>query len=513
MRIGKGPGGVMSHGAPGRALAESSLTLARASSSEDLLSRPVVGAFLRASRYERYAASLKHVLPERRVRVPLREAFRELHVTELGDIDATALELLIGERLKVVLAGTGTEDTSSAFRRVAADYPEGFSLLGLAALPTHGALKRAYRSAAMAHHPDRGGTHQRMQEVNAAFAAMEAAISQGWGRVEEKGGGGVTASDTVAQEKLVPEEEPLYQEALLEIGIRSWAAYRLGVNRLLVSLSVSLCDLDGVRVHLSPLLGDPAWARLLVAWRSIEADSFNTITPDEKAFPRVARIPQTTPPLTGDLVDAYRMLILGKDRSTAGVIREWFYDSLPLHDVRDEYWASIREALEAPDPARFSNRAAKPCPDEAQYAFRSGLVGSSELDSILAQERERQRDRAERQTKCDEFVNSVGFIRLPDEELEEVDRDEECIAPEPGYFADRDVELSKEQWTEYLIAFQRAPISVDLVEKWQFSRLGRLRLWKRRKRPLRAAIEAEAHFFIGLFPDVASHWRRLGGEG
>lgn len=67
-----------------------------------------------------------------------------------------------------------------------------------------GPLKRAYRRAAMDAHPDRGGTNERMQAVNAAYAKLrdELEIKRPTARVGRvvrmhSTGGGTSASTNV----------------------------------------------------------------------------------------------------------------------------------------------------------------------------------------------------------------------------------------------------------------------------------------------------------------------------
>lgn len=100
-------------------------------------------------------------------------------------------------------------------------------------------IKRAYRRAALTHHPDRGGDQQRMKQVNAAYevlsdpvrrAEYDQALGQAWATAEER-----ARSQGQAQSAPPPKEGPREPGGQREPDYgplyRQWQAHEAGVRR------------------------------------------------------------------------------------------------------------------------------------------------------------------------------------------------------------------------------------------------------------------------------------------
>ena len=115
-------------------------------------------------------ASQRMVDERRAAQVPLLAAFAAFFeaVDATPDAETTLDELYFGAGRR----GRTSRRADDAFDSAVALYPDAVEVLGLSPPLTHDRLKTAYRAAALAHHPDRGGDMATMQLIVAAHVAL-----------------------------------------------------------------------------------------------------------------------------------------------------------------------------------------------------------------------------------------------------------------------------------------------------------------------------------------------------
>lgn len=488
---------------------------------DDLLASPAVGLFLAASQHELYYASINRATRKRDHRPQLLAALLPIAELNSTERDRAAVELLIGDRLKTITASPAQPSTSAQvrafyvakrFERLAATHERGMCLLGINAVPTHHDLKVAYRSAAKVHHPDRGGTTQDMQHLNAAFSALAALLAEesettstDEARAAQRHPGDL-AADTV-----LAEVEQIYREWLPELLIRSWPAYDFSVRRVLFNLSVDACELDLVRRWFGRLSTDSRCLSWLRACHKLEVETLCLRLPDERLFPVLAATRDSAPWSVGYFVEASQLLRASGDHRCAREIADWVHALHSTQDGLDEDWCQILERLQSEVPTTVGafRRAKHKSVAWARNAHRFRLIRQEELDVAESRAASSATQSAERQKRCDDYRAKVGFIRLKNEPVPTVDPAEEFLAPESSYFKGAVQYLNVEQYAEYWIAFNHPSAPVELMEKWQWTRMARLREERACGTVYPEHVRREAGFLAAIFPESATRWKAV----
>ena len=132
----------------------------------DYLADRLLASYFEAREHESYYNSLKHV--------DTRRDFHETIIPVLIDFIGEALSSLNTSALDAVIEAAATarrvirpaQDIVAEARRLNS---VGFDLLAIGADLTLDSLKSRYRQAARKYHPDAGGSHEEMIQVNEAY--------------------------------------------------------------------------------------------------------------------------------------------------------------------------------------------------------------------------------------------------------------------------------------------------------------------------------------------------------
>jgi len=135
----------------------------------DFLASPVTSSFFNVRELEAYFRSIKRKSPQRDFHERILSVIHLFLDATERTADREGIDALIESGNLI----GNPESDESALKLARKTHPDGFQLLELKEPFTFDSLKRAYRLAALKHHPDKGGTHASMIAINEVRIPVE----------------------------------------------------------------------------------------------------------------------------------------------------------------------------------------------------------------------------------------------------------------------------------------------------------------------------------------------------
>jgi hypothetical protein len=388
----------------------------------DYLADRLLASYFEARENESYYNSLKHV--------DTRRDFHEAIIPVLIDFIGEVLSSLNTSALDVVIETAATarkvirpaHDIVAEARRL---HSVGFKLLRVGTNLTLDSLKSLYRRAARRYHPDAGGSHEEMIQVNEAYNLFHELLCQSRFSLDSTGSG-----------------EP--SPPGFDIPITSAKDYLYVVGLLLFDIKTDEWALDDAHYWLTMLCSDE--------WMDSKYARHSQIR---------SKLLFACDSLAGLLWAAGRKEEAEQDRRLAEqVIRS----SGSLQGMR---FYSIEKYIEQGEKLRIVLNHRR----QADNALRLGLIDEKRYKKTI----ERLQGKTEHSQGRDEafrrFVSDVGFLRdLPTDRVAVGKVMQVNLVPEPGWFDERLELLTDDQQAEYLQAFSTAT-NLGLIAKYAQVRL------------------------------------------
>ena len=377
-------------------------------SSVDYLADRLLASYFEAREHESYYNSLKHV--------DTRRDFHETIIPVLIDFIGEALSNLKTSALDAVIEAAATarrvirptHDIIAEARRL---HSVGFNLLGISADLTLDSLKSHYRQAARRYHPDAGGSHEEMIQVNEAYNLIHELLCQSRYSVDSTG----------SEEPSIPS---------LDVPIKTTKDYIYVVGLLLFDIKTDEWALDDAHYWLTMLCTDE-WMESKYAQHSqIRSKLFFACDS-----------------LAGLLWAAGRKEEAEQDRKLAEqVIRSSGREGL-LQGIR---YYSIEKYIEQGEKLRIVLNHRR----QADNALRLGLIDEKRYKKTIErlQGKKEQAQGQEEAFQC--YMSEVGFLKdLPTDRVALGKAVQVNLIPEPEWFDERLESLTDDQQAEYIRAF------------------------------------------------------------
>lgn len=385
----------------------------------DYLDDPAVAAYFAAREHDAYYRSLKSVDERRAFHDDLKAAL--VRLLEVADARAQqVLDEIIARSVR-----QGGEPVASPLDHVRRVEPEGVGLLGLVGGVDFDRLRVAYRQAALRHHPDRGGSNEKMAAVNHAYEQLHALLERG----------------KVAGEVVLPAWGFEVQGALDYL----WSA-----TRLLFEVALDDWELDEASIWLDQLVSDSFAAS---AFRQADVQEIGLIEPAAKLAERLTA--------AKDLTSAGRALAIARAGLERAKARGLFYDP---------YVTKAEDVVAGRKKPRFVLNHVR----QIENARRVGAIDDKRYDANVARLDDRQAAKDASRTRQEALLRTVRFVpSLPTDNAVRAGSESRTLVPQPDYYQVRVEDLSAHQQAEYVRAFGSAP-ELELVKKYVFVRLSGL---------------------------------------
>jgi hypothetical protein len=390
------------------------------SGGDDYLANAGVAAFFVAREHEAYYRSLKSVDERRAFQERLSAVLEEF----LALADEPTLRILDGIIRRTRQVAGGAAD-GSFIARARARENVGIDLLGVEENVGLDDLRRAYRSAALRLHPDRGGSNDAMAAVNRAYEVLHALL------VEEL------------------EEEPAGSEEVWS-GPRTGADYVYTATRLLFDVVLDEWALDRAMIILERVTGD-----------LLSTTTFDSSNELIGFIPSSSKLAQWLA-ATGRQEDAARALAIAQAGLVCAQKRGLLYDGIV---------AQAGEVVAGTRKPRFVLNHLR----QVENAFRLGAINEKRYAENRLRVEHKADQGEEERSERERVLASTTFMRsLPvDSAATSVPKMTERLVPQPGYYEVRIESLTLEQQSEYGASFV-SPCRLELVEKYAFVRLSSL---------------------------------------
>jgi hypothetical protein len=395
----------------------------------DLLSSPPSNAYFDAREHKAFYEALKTVEARRDFHAKLIEAAAAfLELTSNGDAQALVDELIKRDLQDGIIRGQFEQVTADVQRR----YPRGFQLLDVAPPLILEDLKRCYRTAALKHHPDRGGMHEDMISINEAYTELHG---------------------LVIGHQFAPEADSDYNLASQRQAARVLECldYRYVIVRLLLTVHLDEWALDHAFDCLQVLCSDPS-----------------ATTPYTKDRWRLIELTQDAAKL------ATRLSLAGLHREAEVAMR---VATLGVEAAQHEgllFDGFLRQADLTISGAKRSNVVLNH-PRQADNAMRLGVIAHKRHQQLAAKfSKERGARNAREATQLAllaAYAKAPGFLpSLPPDGPAKGKMLSQRLVPEPGYYVTRVSDLTDDQQAEYAVAFTRDAVLI-WARKYMFVRL------------------------------------------
>lgn len=391
----------------------------------DYLSTASVAAYFRAKECEAYYEALKRAEARRDFHGRLTAALERLIDLTSTPSGAGAVDDVISESLRLERGGRGGVG-ATPLEIASAKYPQGVGLLRLAEPLTYGSLRSAYRSAALRNHPDAGGSHDAMVQVNEVFHFVHILL-------REREIGATAAGVNEGR-----------SSAAVELS--DCAAYRYKCGELLFLIFLDDWNIDTALVWLEQITS-AEWQQ-----SSYASHPWKWLALTEPAGKLATRLD-----LAGLSEQASRALSIARRG-----LREAEREGL-------NYEVYVREPEEVISGERRPQVVLNHI-RQADNALRLGLIDAGQYRKTV----ERLGKSAANNKTCEErlrlFLVGPGFLRdLPTDQIARGKRPQRELVPEPGYYVTRITQLTDDQQEEYLTAFSDQT-TLPLVRKYTFVR-------------------------------------------
>ena len=169
-------------------------------SSVDYLADRLLASYFEAREHESYYNSLKHVDTRRDFHETIIPVLIDFIGEALSNLTTSALDAVIEAAATARMVIRPTHDIVAEARRL---HSVGFNLLGISTDLTLDSLKSHYRQAARRYHPDAGGSHEEMIQVNEAYSLFHELLCQSRFSMDS------TGSESHRSPALMCQSEPL----------------------------------------------------------------------------------------------------------------------------------------------------------------------------------------------------------------------------------------------------------------------------------------------------------------
>ena len=139
----------------------------------DLLGDPASQAYFEMREYQRLYSAIENAAFRRDFHSKLIAVCNRFIDLASSPRNQSIITTLIEWEVKNANPANSGDSGQELADRVRHRHPHGFELLGVGLPPTLEALKNAYRAAVKRHHPDRGGSHKDMVELNMTYTFFE----------------------------------------------------------------------------------------------------------------------------------------------------------------------------------------------------------------------------------------------------------------------------------------------------------------------------------------------------
>ena len=377
-------------------------------SSVDYLADRLLASYFEAREHETYYNSLKHV--------DTRRDFHETIIPVLIDFIGEALSNLTTSDLDAVIetAATArkvirpTHDIVAEARRL---HSVGFNLLGIGADLTLDSLKSHYRQAARTYHPDAGGSHEEMIQVNEAYSLFHELLCQSRFSMDPTGSGEPSISS-------------------FDVPIRTTKDYMYVIGLLLFDIKTDEWALDDAHYWLTMLCTDE--------WMDAKYARHSQIR--SKVF-------RGCDSLAGLLWAAGRKEEAEQDRKLAEQVLHWSGCEGSLQGMR---YHSIQKYIEQGEKLRIVLNHRR----QADNSLRLGLIDEKRYKKTIDRLQGRFVKSQGQEQAFRRYVSEVGFLKdLPTDRVALDKSMQVNLVPEPGWFDERLEMLTDDQQAEYLQAF------------------------------------------------------------
>lgn len=388
----------------------------------DYLQDDVALAFFAAREHEAYYLSLKSVDQKRAFHEELKTALLRLLEVATGDGVRLIDEILQRSQPR------RPQFTGVVIRLRPTSESEGLGLLGVDENADFETLREAYRTAALRHHPDRGGSNEAMTAVNLAYEQLHASISDRVSLVD---------APTLARDRPESGQDYLWSVArlLFEISLDDWALEDAidWLERLLLA-------------RLPDSLGSPPWR-----W-------INLIQPSLQLAERLAA--------------AHRR----EQAQHVICLIEASVDEVKMTELNYNYFAvglqKTRDVVNGERAPRFVVNHLR----QLENAYRLGAIDEKRYASTRSRLEKRTETKAAAVVEEEELLRRTRFIpNLPtDARLAAHEVAEDRLVPEPGYYQSNADQLAPDQQAQYRRTFSDGHPALNLVQKYAWVRLGSL---------------------------------------
>ncbi|HEX4056525.1 MAG TPA: J domain-containing protein [Tepidisphaeraceae bacterium] len=397
----------------------------------DLLEEDASQCYFETRECQSFYGAIKHATPRRDFHFKLIPVCtRFLQLTSSPNNEAL-IDVLIDWSVKnSVTRNDWSYDRGDPGRRkqniadeVQRRHPHGYHILGLESPLTLDALKSAYRSAAKRYHPDRGGSHDDMVELNEAHVLLEDLLYQE--SLRENITPGATPSTAYPNAQILTCQDYRYFIArlLFAVHLDDWAVDQsFQYLRILVSSEWRL--VGAVRQHQSKsgLCEDCAKLATRLALAGMQNEAKFALQILEEGV-------------------SERQIMLG----TIGLL------NVPSSTGVLENIRAVLQGTRKPNIVLNHRR-------QADNAVRLNIVSRAKYELVVAKLLEAENARndfgVQQQIKVQDYTNRIGFLRdLPPDEASVNKLANSRLVPEPGYFSTKLAGLTDDQQAEYAAAF------------------------------------------------------------
>jgi hypothetical protein len=408
-------------------------------SEADGLRVPVIAAYVRACEDTAYFRSLKGADDRRGFHQDLLSSLESLAQQLARRGAATALER---DYLKCRRKRRGKSSAGSAFAFVRGAAPEECKRLELAAPLDAESLKKAYRAAALLHHPDRGGDTQTMRLVIESFATVHALLmDHSIGRDDESG---ESTDIDLHNARTSVEVRRILSGLLFQIHLDDWA------------LTEALAWLDSYRATLRPAAKVRRSEGLEIQFE------YGYLCRD--AAKLASRLHHA-----GRDSESKQALDVARDAFAQGVqlIKILREGHIWGRDAFADYLKQGEQHVDGSRPFRVVINHRR----QAEAAYRNGVIDRKRFASLTKRFDDRDGVDDQKAASLARFVEDVGFAAsvtaAAGPTSSEFDDDR---VPEPGYYLASLKWLSADQVAEYSATFA-ANADLARVRKYTYTRV------------------------------------------
>ena len=397
----------------------------RSGSSMDYLADRLLASYFEAREHESYYNSLKHVDTRRNFHETIIPVLIDFIGEALSNLNTSVLDAVIEAAATARKVIRPTHDLVAEAKRL---HSVGFNLLGIGVDLSLDSLKSCYRQAALRYHPDAGGSHEEMIQVNEAYSLIHELLCQSRFSVDSTGS-----------------NEPSIASSDSPINTTKDYVYAIGL--LLLDIKSDEWALDDAHYWLTMLCSDE--------WMDSKYAQYPYIR--FKVF-------FACDSLAGLLWVAGRKEEAGHDRKLAEQLSRSSGREDSVESVR---YFSIEKYIERGEKLRIVLNHRR----QADNALRLGLIDEKRYKKTIERLEGKKEQGQDKEEAFRRYLSDVGFLNdLPADRVARGKAIQVNLVPEPGWFDERLESLTDDQQAEYVRAFGR-DTNLALVTKYAQVRL------------------------------------------